>query len=291
MMRSIHRSVTFAAFLAAFIMAGMAEGQSDMSVGPWGESGDVPLVGDFDSDGYADDLAVFRPESRNWLFDFDADGSTDVSTRMGPGDEGDLFVVGDFGRDGILNDVGVFIPSSHRWYFGAFTYRPGGAMAWSAPWPGITWAIADDLPVAGDFDGDGYCDDLAVFRHTNRIWYFDYDFDGSTNRRSGPWAFGGDLPLAGDFDGDGVDGDLAVFRSSDRTWYFDYDADGDTDHRFSPWALRGDLPLSGDLDRDGLRNDIGIFRPSNGYWYFKYVGPRWVPPGMTGGSGTGWVNA
>jgi hypothetical protein len=287
--RRILRAELF--FAAILIFSSMALGQSDRVEGPWGERGDVPVAGDFDRDGFADDVAVFRPSSNNWLFDLDADGDTDASTRMGPGDEGDIFVVGDFDEDGYVDDVGVFMPS-RRWYFGTFSYNSDtGSMAWAAPFPGITWGLRGDLPVAGDFDRDGYRDDIGVFRPSNRIWYFDYNSDGSTDRRSGPWAIRGDLPIAGDFNGDTECGDLGVFRASDRTWYFDYDSNGDTDRRLSPWALSGDVPISGDFDRDGLSDDIGVFRPSTRTWYFKYSDVSWSPPGMTGGPTPGYVNA
>jgi hypothetical protein len=287
-MRILRAELFFAAIL---IFSGLALGQSDRVEGPWGERGDLPMAGDFDRDGFADDLAVFRPSQNNWLFDLDSDGETDASTRMGPGDEGDLFVVGDFDEDGYVDDVGIFM-SSRRWYFGTFSYNTDtGGISWSAPFPGITWGLVGDLPVAGDFDGDGYRDDIGVFRPSNRIWYFDYNSDGSTDHRSGPWAIRGDLPIAGDFNGDTEVGDLGVFRASDRTWYFDYDASGNTDRRLSPWALSGDVPISGDFDRDGLSDDIGVFRPSTRTWYFKYSDISWSPPGMTGGPAPGYVNA
>jgi len=266
--------------------------QSDRTSGPWGLRGDVPVAGDFDRDGMVDDLALFRPYQNNWFFDFDANGNSDVSTRMGPGERGEAFVAGDFDRDGYVNDIGIFNSTSRRWYFGSFNYNPTSrVMSWSAPFPGITWAIRGDLVVAGDFDRDGYRDDLGAFRPSNRIWYYDYNFDGSTDRRSGPWAISGDLPVAGDFNGDIECGDVGVFRASDRTWYFDYDSNGSTDRRESPWALSGDLPVAGDFDGDGYSNDIGVFRPSNGMWYFKYSNIVWVPPGMTGGPTPGYVNA
>ncbi len=279
-------------FAAILIFSGTALGQSDRVEGPWGERGDVPMAGDFDSDGFVDDVAVFRSGPNLWLFDFNSDGSTDGSTRMGPGDEGDRFVVGDFDEDGYVNNVGIFMPTRGRWYFGTFTYNSAtGGIAWSAPFPGITWALSGDLPVAGDFDSDGYRDDIGVFRPSNRIWYFDYNSDGSTDLRSGPWAIRGDLPIAGDFNGDTEVGDVGVFRSSDRTWYFDYDTNGNTDRRLSPWALSGDVPISGDFDRDGLSDDIGVFRPSTRTWYYKYSDIAWSPPGMTGGPTPGYVNA
>jgi len=265
--------------------------RTSSSMGPWGVRGDVPLAGDFDRDGFADDLAIFRPSQSNWLFDLDHNGNTDVSTRMGPGGVGDRFTVGDFDRDGYVNDLGVFT-STRMWYFGTFSYRPDtGVMVWSFLAPAMTWGLGGDLPVAGDFNADGYRDDVAVFRPSNRIWYINTDLDDTTDRRSGPWANSGDLPIAGDFNGDNEVGDVGVFRASDRIWYFNYDVNGNTDRRTGPWALSGDQPIVGDFDGDGYTDDIGVFRRSTGEWFFQYQITHWTAPGMTGGQPPGYVNA
>jgi hypothetical protein len=151
-------------------------------------------------------------------------------------------------------------PRTHELIREAFEFARG---------PRGYWGNLGDLPVAGDFDDDRGTD-KAVFRPSNRMWYFDYDSDNSTDARLGPWAVAGDLPIAGDFDRDGIRDDIAVFRPSNRVWYYDFDCNGSTDDRRGPWGIQGDLPISGDFDRDGRCDDVGVFRSSNRTWRYDF---------------------
>ena len=78
-----------------------------------------------------------------------------------------------------------------------------------------------DVPVPGDYDGDGITD-IAVFRAPTGTWYM---------RNSGApaaavvWGGAGDMPAPGDYDGDGKT-DIAVFRPSTGTWYVRFASTG-----------------------------------------------------------------
>jgi hypothetical protein len=75
---------------------------------------------------------------------------------------------------------------------------------------GIGWGQSGDVPVHGDFDGNG-TDDIAVFRSGQ--WYV-------KDQPPYPqiWGTSGDIPVPGDYDGNGT-ADIAVFRPSDGGWY------------------------------------------------------------------------
>ena len=126
-----------------------------------------------------------------------------------------------------------------------------------------------DVPVTGDFDRDGCCDDLALFRPTLGKWAFDHNHDCHTDTLT-TWGQPGDIPVAGDFDGDGHLDDVAVFRPGNRMWYFDYHHDGTTDKTSGPWGAPGDIPIAGSFDTDRKCDDVGVFRPGTGMWYYDY---------------------
>ena len=86
-------------------------------------------------------------------------------------------------------NIGVFRPSIARWF-------PTGQ-------PAIDWGAPGDMPVPGDYNGDGKAD-IAVFRPSNGTWYVN---GGATV----VWGMPGDIPVPGDYDGDHVT-DMAVFR-------------------------------------------------------------------------------
>jgi hypothetical protein len=115
----------------------------------------------------------------------------------------------------------------------------------------------DDVPVAGDWNGDGR-DTVGAYRPGDATFHL-VDDAGEPVPAFGYGAVG-DLPVAGDWNGDGRDS-VGVYRPSEAAFFLRDDA-GRTlpTFRFGPPALADAvLPVAGDWDGDG-RDTVALFR-------------------------------
>ena len=78
-----------------------------------------------------------------------------------------------------------------------------------------TWGGPADIPVAGDYDGDGKSD-IAVFRPSTGQWFIINS--GTSTSSEYTWGDFGDTPIPADYDGDGRS-DIGVFRPSTGQWF------------------------------------------------------------------------
>src|SRR6202040_3307202 len=94
------------------------------------------------------------------------------------------------------------------WYMRTSTTGYAGTLSYQ-------WGLPGDVPVPGDYDGDGHTA-LAVFRPARGMWYIRQSSTGYTTSVAYQWGLPGDIPVTGDSDGDGKT-DLAVYRPNSYT--------------------------------------------------------------------------
>jgi thermitase len=163
----------------------------------------------------------------------------------------------------------------HMTDFGLYRGRSPSDSLWFAPASGagtafqIYFGETSDIPVPGDYDGDGKTD-AVIFRPSTGLWY---------GPRTGAAEIvmqmvlgeAGDIPIPGDYDGDGK-ADPAIYRPSTGLFFAVKSGGGVLNTSFgSP----GDVPVPRDYDGDG-KTDPAIYRPnaSNGLglWYAPLSG-------------------
>jgi hypothetical protein len=224
---------------------------------PIGQAGDIPVVGDYDGDGLSD-LAVWQG-SAGWRVTASStglpltvgsaatcSGSTCVPSTgaaVNWGIAGDIPVPADYDGDG-MTDMAVARPSD-----GLFWVLPS-----SAPYKNYTYQITPqgpctgftygDIPVPGDYNGDGIAD-FAYWQPSNGAWCVQYNVTnfGYTVL----WGASGDIPVARDYDGDWA-ADPGIWRPSDGTWRLlsTLNYTNSTWHPPSSWiqwGASGDLPI------------------------------------------------
>lgn len=210
----------------------------------FGNATDIPIVGDWDGDGY-DNIGVFR----NGLFYLDLNGNR-IWDSVGGGDAlagfgtaGDIPIIGDWDGDG-RDDIGV--KRGKVWYLDL-----NGNRSWNGTGGGDTvfnYGNPLDKPVIGDWNGDGK-DDIGVFRNTgyflldrngNRFW------DGNIIDAYFSFGISTDLPVSGDWNQDGID-EIGVVRGN--RWYLDQNGnrkwDGSPADLTFVFGNSTDIPLVG----------------------------------------------
>jgi Domain of unknown function (DUF1929)/FG-GAP-like repeat len=166
------------------------------------------------------------------------------------------FAPGEIDLD-VKSDLAIYRPgSSGTWYFS----KSGKDFTTSTS---HIWGTSGDLPVGGDYDGDGQID-LAVHRPSTGQWFVR---TSTTNYTAGPtpfWGTTGDVLLSADQDGD-AKSDIIVYRPSNGTWHILKSSTDFLQSQTFFWGTTGDVPAPGDYDGDG-RMDLVVYRPaSQGY--------------------------
>lgn len=220
---------------------------------------------------FNDSIGVFRPGTNQFLLS-NSNSNPATNLTIGFGQAGDLPIVGDWNGDGI-EDMGVFRPGAGQFLLRKLTTQIVCAPI-CIPMPVLTtvtqnFGLNGDLPIAGDWDGNGI-DTVGVFRQNGGQAQIFLTDSAATNPPIDHTLFfgvDGDLPVAGDWESDGVDG-VGVFRPSTGQVFLTSDlVFGNVDIN-SVFGTNGDLPTAGDFDGDG-KDTIAVFRPSTAQFFLS----------------------
>ncbi len=181
----------------------------------YGDPGDSPMVGDWDCDGFDSPGLYRRSDGYVYLRNRSSQGNADLSFFFG--DPGDVPLAGDFNGDG-CDTVSVYRPSEARFYI-INELGSGDAGLGRAD---VDYVFGDrgDVPIVGDFDGDGV-DTVGLYRPTSgRVYYRNRHRAGNADA---DFIYGNpsDRFVTGDWTGDGTD-TVGIFRPNRRTFYLRY---------------------------------------------------------------------
>jgi uncharacterized repeat protein (TIGR01451 family) len=181
--------------------------------------------------------------------EFNGDGRTDVA-------------VTDPGNDGVVLLQGApFHASGGVFRSGFWAVDTNRNWQWDVSDKYVWLGQAGDIPIVGDFDGDGVLE-MGIFR--NGFWAIDMNHNGvwDVNDKYVWLGQAGDIPVVGDFDGDGIS-EMGVFRNG--FWAIDMNHDGiwEANDKYVYLGQAGDVPVVGDFNGDGI-SEMGVFR--NGFW-------------------------
>jgi len=223
-----------------------------------GMAGDHLVPADFDGDEKAD-IAVWRegpPDTAAFYILQSSTGTIRIDLFGQTGDDPRL--VGDWDGDGKA-DPAVYrdsaVGSQSYFYYRGSNANPGGNITF------LPWGSTADIPMRGDFDGDGKFDP-AILRPSNRTWYIRRSATSTVSYDH--WGLPTDTFVTADYDGDGRV-DPAVFRGG--IWYIKQSSNGQA--IYLNWGLSSDIPVPADYDADG-KADAAVFR--NGVWYIRQSG-------------------
>jgi sugar lactone lactonase YvrE len=126
-----------------------------------------------------------------------------------------------------------------------------------------------DLPLAGDWNGDGI-DTVGLYRPGTGFFYLWDSVIGLEMDNAHTVALlgnPGDLPLAGDWNGDGIDG-IGTFRRSNGLIYLQNMPGARTPDFTMVFGSPDDIGIAGDWNGDG-QDTTGTYRPSEFRFYLS----------------------
>jgi hypothetical protein len=144
-------------------------------------------------------------------------------------------------------------------------------LAWGSDDVEFFFGNPGDVPLVGDFDGDGR-DTVSLYRPAEGRFFVINRLgsgDGGLGVADFSFVFGnpGDKPFVGDFDGNGVD-EVGLHRETTGRVYFRFSLTQGVADRDFIYGNPGDVLVAGDWEGDGV-DTVAVYRPSDGNWYIK----------------------
>ncbi len=224
-----------------------------------------PLAGDLNANG-KDSTGTYNTGTAEFTF-----GRKTVRF----GQLNDKPIIGDWDGDG-YDEIGLFRPSASMFYLVTRNWADLPPDVGAAD-KDIPFCYPEDIPIAGDWDGDGDDDIGGYYPGTFYLYLLNLGSSTATSYRDVPFGQAGDIPLIGDWDNDGDD-DVAVCRKYDQhnnpTYYFDLDLTGGQ-HELGPYEYgnNDDIPIAGRWNA-GSGDKIGVYRPSTEEFILNYDIPQ-----------------
>ncbi len=133
------------------------------------------------------------------------------------------------------------------------------------------YGTAGDVPIAGDWDGDGI-DTPGIYRNVDGVMRFFLINNNTGGFADVSFAFGqpGDIPIAGDWDGNGTV-TCGVYRPGNQTFFLrNTNTAGNPDLTVViTGAQASDRPVAGRWVAGSPVTGVGLYRPSNGQFLLK----------------------
>jgi hypothetical protein len=126
---------------------------------------------------------------------------------------------------------------------------------------------ASDIPVVGDWNGDGI-DTIGVYRSNTGFFFLSDSNTAPAVNYTVLFGNPGDRPFAGRWDNTMTGSGIGVYRDSNGILYQKKTLTTGFDDFFAIFGNPGDQPVAGDWEGNGF-DSIGVYRSSNQTWYLS----------------------
>ncbi|MHA6759595.1 DNRLRE domain-containing protein [Streptacidiphilus sp. PAMC 29251] len=233
--RPLHPTTSIGVFRASseqFVFATANNNATVDHTAVFGQSGDIPLTGDWNGDGI-DTIGIYRPSTRQFILsNSSTNPAQDITVAFG--NSGDIPIVGDWNGDGI-DTIGVFRPSTRHFYLSDSNTSPAVD---HAVWFGTT----GDQPIIGDWNGDGTTT-VGIYRPSTKQFVAANSLSNPTVDATIAYGDSGDTPLTGDWNGDGTT-TIGIWRPS--AFSLDNSLTSSTTVQTTSMGISTDTPITGD---------------------------------------------